>query len=569
MKKFVSAVFLLTITIVLSSLLPLSADTTDVFSRTVVGTGVAHSIVQTSDGGYVIVGGYKIHSQAFAVKVDHLGREEWRQTWEQYSTATSVIKSGDNGYIIAGSSTNGHLTLTKIEETGNIVWQKEYASLASCYPDLVRTSDGGYVIGFSHSATAYNDVTFGLLKTDSSGNLEWEKSYENDEFSLFCSLDQTSDGTFVLAGYSQLEGPSEFKSLIITVDSSGNLENKKMVTHLGFSQTWAVVALADGSVAISGVTDKTSLSDRSGFPFLTKLDSQLNELWTKVYDSEWGQVRCLVETSDGGYGLVGYGGAGGLIRSDASGNVVWKQAYTLGSGVFWSVIQTADQGFALVGSNYYFVKTDADGNTLPKLQTNVEYKRYAQIVEGSYEVEFENGVVVSIADYAVPHEAILEITSNYLGLLQPEETSKLLLGQAYFYDVKITSADSFSHSGIATISFKNVDFTDSINIVQYWNGIQWVTVESKFDEPNTLIATFPVSALTGTIIVLGDGTSTNNQSPLPDLSSNSDSTLPTDDRKIPIAMEPILWLVAVVSGVCLSLVLIVWTCKKKVFPKAP
>ena len=160
----------------------------------------ANSIVQSSDGGFVLAGNelnstvagisYLNSSSSFPIqslliKTDSAGYQIWNRTYGNF-TAHSVINSNDGGYALAGQN-----VLVKTDSSGNLQWNKTYDFTIS---SLVQTNDGGY-------AMVGGNV---LFKTDSSGNLQW---FENFEASL-SSVINTSDGGLAIAGiYSDTGGP--------------------------------------------------------------------------------------------------------------------------------------------------------------------------------------------------------------------------------------------------------------------------------------------------------------------------------------------------------------------------
>ena len=153
----------------------------------------AYSVVQTVDGGYAIVG----HTYSFGVgngdfwlvKTDANGNAQWSKTYGgvNYDHAHSVIQTDDGGYAIAGYTysygygvpASPDLWLVKIDANGNMEWNKTYGGTRQDFSDggLVETSDGGYALaGFTYSFGG-GASDFWLVKTDSSGNQQWSKTY--------------------------------------------------------------------------------------------------------------------------------------------------------------------------------------------------------------------------------------------------------------------------------------------------------------------------------------------------------------------------------------------------------
>jgi hypothetical protein len=148
-----------------------------------VSFGSAYSVVETSDGGYVVAGG------SWLVKFDSQGRPEWDQTYS-VGFARSVVTTSDGGYAIFGDG-----LLIKTDEHGNMIWNQTYGGnmVKGHSGSFAATSDGGYafVVGSR------------LTKTDSQGNVEWNQTYEVKRATErgLLSLAETSDGGYVLVGH--------------------------------------------------------------------------------------------------------------------------------------------------------------------------------------------------------------------------------------------------------------------------------------------------------------------------------------------------------------------------------
>jgi len=82
---------------------------------------------------------------------------------------------------------------------GNIEWQKSYSE--GGWEDawsIQQTADEGYIVaGYTGSFGAGGDVW--ILKLNSSGEIEWQKTYGGDNYDDALSTQQTSDG-YVVAG---------------------------------------------------------------------------------------------------------------------------------------------------------------------------------------------------------------------------------------------------------------------------------------------------------------------------------------------------------------------------------
>jgi hypothetical protein len=209
----------------------------ELWSQTYGGSSyeTAYSVVETSDGGYAIAGGTTSFSNGeydfWLIKTDQYGSMEWNQTYggTKDDIAHSVIETSDGGYALAGS-TNGtnnigalgrDFWLIKTDEYGNMQWNKTYGGAEDDYASTLKvTSDGGYVLAGTTDSFGAGNYDFWLIKTDAYGNMEWNQTYGGEGYEDANSLVQTSDGGYVLAGaINSVYASSDW--LIIKTDAQG------------------------------------------------------------------------------------------------------------------------------------------------------------------------------------------------------------------------------------------------------------------------------------------------------------------------------------------------------------
>jgi hypothetical protein len=179
------------------------------------GSGIALSLVETSDGGYAMAG---ITNGNFClVKTDAYGNLEWNHTYGE-GTAHSLVEASDNGYAIAGGN-----QLVKIDEYGNVEWNRTFSGDAR---SLIVTSDGGFAIAGSSGSLTDEESDFWLVKTDAQGNMEWSHTIGGAGYEQAFSLVESSDGGFALAGYatsSDAIPPSPEYCWLVKTDDYGNI----------------------------------------------------------------------------------------------------------------------------------------------------------------------------------------------------------------------------------------------------------------------------------------------------------------------------------------------------------
>ena len=144
--------------------------------------------------------------------------------------ANSIQQTSDGGYIVTGrtdslDSGNYDLWVVKLNSDGTIAWQKAYGGpIDECAYSVEQTSDGGYiVVGTTGSffEEPYQDVS--VLKLDSNGNFIWQKKYGGADVDVGRSIQQTSDGRYIVAGFTQSYGAGNSDMWILRLDSNGEV----------------------------------------------------------------------------------------------------------------------------------------------------------------------------------------------------------------------------------------------------------------------------------------------------------------------------------------------------------
>ena len=208
----------------------------------------------------------------------------------------------------------------------------------------------------------------------------WTKTYGGTGDDCCWSGQQTTDGGYFLAGYTQSFGLDSFDVYVVKTDSLGDTLWTKTYGGSGNDKGIAAQQTVDGGYIIGGWT--TSYGAGSADLWLLKTDSQGDTLWTKTNGgAEYDMCRALQQTSDSGYIIVGTTRSFGngesdiyLIKTDVDGDTSWTKAYGGSlSESGYSVQQTIDSGYIVVGItqsfgsgdyDVYILKTDPLGDTL-------------------------------------------------------------------------------------------------------------------------------------------------------------------------------------------------------------
>jgi len=328
------------------------------------------SVQQTTDGGYIITG--YTQSDVWLIKTDSNGDEVWNQTFGGGSDdfGFSVQQTTDGGYIITGTTYSfgnggGDVWLIKTDSQGQEEWIQTFGGSNDDWGwSVQQTTDGGYIITGSTYSFGNGAADVWLIKTDSNGNEEWNQSFGGSDEDEGIGVQQTTDGGYILTGYTQSD------VWLIKTDSQGNEEWNQTFGEIGGSNTDtgnSVQQTTDGGFIIAGWTH--SFGNGWGDVWLIKTDSNGNEEWNKTFGGSGSDYGFSVQqTTDGGYIITGYTESFGngdydvyLIKTDSQGNEEWSK--TFGGGDYdrgSSVQQTTDGGYIITGGTESFGNGSSD-----------------------------------------------------------------------------------------------------------------------------------------------------------------------------------------------------------------
>ncbi|GAB6286767.1 MAG: hypothetical protein STSR0009_29700 [Methanoregula sp.] len=311
--------------------------------------------------------------------------------------------TGNHGYI--------DYWVVKLDSTGSLIWQKCLGGLnEDSAQSIQQTSDGGYIIA-GHSYSNDSNVTgnhgsadYWVVKLTASGTLDWQKCLGGTSFDDAYSIQQTTDGGYIVAGYTTSKngdvtdnhGNSDY--WVVKLGSTGTLIWQKCLGGLNDDYAHSIQQTADGGYIVTGNTgshDGNVTGNHGNWDYwVVKLTEKGTLDWQKCLggtDSDYAQS--VQQTADGGFIVAGYtkstdgnvdGNHGSIdywvVKLDRNGNILWQKCLGgTGNDYAHSIQQTADGGFIVAGytnSNngnvtgnhgsidYWVVKLERNGNIL-------------------------------------------------------------------------------------------------------------------------------------------------------------------------------------------------------------
>ncbi|MEX2720649.1 MAG: hypothetical protein Q6362_004420 [Candidatus Wukongarchaeota archaeon] len=339
------------------------------FHERVIGTTHANWVEETSDG-YILAGysrGSVLDIDGILVKVDENGEKEWSKGYPETGLDGSRFycakETSDGGYIATGS--NGELSfagvylwLVKTNANGEKTWSQTYGkSMTSSTGRFIdQASTGGYIVVGDTKAYGAGGYDVWMIKTDSSGEIDWSYTYGSTKDDYARCVKKTSDGGYIITGY-YTTSSGDYNVFLLKIDRNGNFVWDNYWGGLGDDQAKSVVETSDGGYLIAGTT--RSYGSGGDDVWLIKTNANGNEVWKKTYGGTGSDSgSCVEETADGGYMITGStnsSGSGGfdawLIKTYANGSEEWSKTFGSSDDDYGRCVQQTEDGNYIIAGN--------------------------------------------------------------------------------------------------------------------------------------------------------------------------------------------------------------------------
>ncbi len=365
-----------------------------------------YSIQQTTDGGYIVAGETNSNdgnvsgnhgtntTDFWIVKLNSSGNIVWQKSLggTLNERATDIKQTNDGGYIVAGfcQSTDGDVTINhgsedywvvKLNSSGNIQWQKSLGGSLKDWAECIQqTSDHGYIVAGKSNSTDgditnnIGDMDYWVVKLDSTGKIQWQKSFGGTYVEIPFSLLQLNDGSYVIAGMSESvdvnvsgnHGWADF--WIIKIDSDGNLLWQKTLGGSLFEVAKSIKQTYDGGFIIAGMSESTdgnvTINHGKMDQWVVKTNSSGDIEWQNSFGGYENDYAFSVQPINDGYVVTGYtesndsniiGNHGlrdiWLIKVNSNGNLEWQKTFGgTNDETAQSIIQTNDGNLIFIGN---------------------------------------------------------------------------------------------------------------------------------------------------------------------------------------------------------------------------
>ena len=333
------------------------------------------SLIKTNDGGFLVGGtsdsnisGEKSEDSKggidyWILKLDDTANILWQRTYggSEDDYLTSVMQTTDGGYIIGGASNSGisgdktedsrgelDYWILKLDSNGDIQWQKTYGGNRSDEPvSAVETDDGGYLVTGRSSSAESGDRTVSrnglpdawVLKLDATGAIVWQKSYGSTDYNFACNVygvAKTLDGGFILSSDLIIFQSQNNPYWILKIDASGNQVWDKTIRGNNLDLKPKISTTTDGGYIVAGISDSDAVED--------KTENAINgsfDYWILKLD-ETGTIiwqNTIGGSNSESLGTISQSADGGyLVSGNSSSNISGdKTENSLGHSDFWFV----------------------------------------------------------------------------------------------------------------------------------------------------------------------------------------------------------------------------------------
>ena len=325
-------------------------------------------IKETTDCGFVIVGSTKSteskNTDIWVAKFNSEGTQQWIREigGRDMEEGRSVVQTTDGGFVIAGhtkskGSGEWDMLILKLDAQGRLLWDKTFGgSDWDKAFSIAQAADGGFVaVGFTYSKGA-GKADVWAIRLDAQGKLLWEKTFGGQESEFGYSVTSTIDGGFVIVGSIESKGAGKADVWVIRLDVQGELLWDRIFGGSGLEEGHSVVQTTDGGFVIVGSTEHQHSEEWDMLVF--KLDAKGNLLWDKTFGIVGSDfATSVVQTTNDELAITGSGYNSKtqnmnvrLIKLNEKGKLLWNRTFRVaGSDFATSIIQTSDRGLAIAG----------------------------------------------------------------------------------------------------------------------------------------------------------------------------------------------------------------------------
>jgi len=338
-----------------------------------------NAILKTTDNNLIVAGNYSTngenyYSRGVLIKYNYFGEIIWQNEYNEASDFSKMSHTSDGGFLLVQATNK----IFKVNADGSLMWELSPSNQVN---DAIELSDGNFAITGSYN----NDIH--ITKIDQSGTIIWEKIFGSNENERAHDIIEMSNGDIVFGGSTRGFGAVDEDFYVIRLSSSGETIFQRIWGTQGSDEIYDMLEESNtGNLVVTGHYDNGFLV------YLAKLDNVGNILNDSTPYSLTSHLhKEIKETLDGGFIIVGSERTNNpymqqdiiIVKTDSDGNIEWSKLFGLGDSPdqndsAYDVAVLDDGSYAVVGSttsygnvisdegnyvtNAILLLLDADGN---------------------------------------------------------------------------------------------------------------------------------------------------------------------------------------------------------------
>jgi len=271
----------------------------------------AYSIIECSNGGYAAVGfksGIGFIEDVFLVRLNNNGDTIWTK---QYGTPIqedgfSIQQTSDMGFVMSFFQQGGYSGIIKTDSLGNEQWTKKYKAFDGLlFRSVFELNSGGFVLSGRLKNDTTGDTQGVLLRTDTNGDSLWLKDYGSITGGTeFMEAKETNDGNIIAVGLGSASPTNLYDFYAVKTDTLGNIIWEKTIGGVYTDECYSVAVCNDGGYILAGATYPPPTNSQA---YLLKINSNGDSLWSVQYgNSGMEAFYSVIETFDYGFAAVGF-----------------------------------------------------------------------------------------------------------------------------------------------------------------------------------------------------------------------------------------------------------------------
>ncbi len=230
--------------------------------------------------------------------------------------ANAICKSSDGNYIVAGAALSmpnnwRDFFVAKVKPNGRVVWAETFGGHSDDEMNAVcKITDGGCMATgwtWSLGGEGLGWKNSFITKIDSNGKIVWSKVFGGKEWDQANSICQTTDGGFVVAGYTTSFGSGDRDVFITKIDSNGKIVWSKVFGGKEWDQANSICQTTDGGFVVAGNMDAYNTVWDWDNTLIMRLTPKGNLSWAKsAGGDDEDRLNAITEITEGNYVAAGY-----------------------------------------------------------------------------------------------------------------------------------------------------------------------------------------------------------------------------------------------------------------------